>query len=511
MKKILIVDDEPFIAKSIQLMIESIDVDCLVCGVANNGKQALTLCETLHPDILLTDIRMPVMDGLELIQTLLQKTTPPLFIILSGYGEFEYAQKALKMGVFDYLLKPVDPSALSDVLGRAVGTLSSNYKKDSSRILWDILSSPNVLPHSDFINRHFSDISYSFMIINAGSYFHFSYSPASTYTDFWETYNLLSVLPDIESAGGWIVSGIRPNERIIIFDSKIAGLPEMLFREIFDLLNGSPIPISSICGEHIGEIYTLNESISKYRLLLNRNAMFGYSSFISPTPAPTDSKGQFQLSRSEKEELALLFQNGNKTELSQYITKKICYYEQQKIRQIDLQFFLLEILYLLDSKLPPTERDQENLLYFVTDIINNTWSYKMLTDDFLRLVCELLDTLKKGEDNTSHTTIVDQIENYIYQHYTENLTLQKLADVFGFVPPYLSRIYKKERGISPSDHILNLKIERIKHLLKNDSHLSLKKIAETTGFNDPFYMSKVFKMATGFTPSEYRAKHTARI
>lgn len=506
MKKILIVDDEPFIAKSIKLMIDSIDTDFVACGIATNGNQALLMCEETCPDIILTDIRMPVMDGLELIRQLSQSPAPPLFIILSGYGEFEYAQKALKMGVFDYLLKPIDPAALTTVLKRASQTLDSKYSQIRSHLLQDILSSPDACPDYENIRKYFTGSSYAFMLLNAGSYFHLSYSPSSTYMEFWETHNLIRFLPDIKSMGGWLISRIRPNERIIIFETSTLDNPAKFFSEIYRAMEKSPLPVSCIYGIHTGEIATINESISKYRLLLNRNTLFGYPALVSSETDSSSCKELLQLTNTDKEELLLLFQNKNINGLSQYITGKIKLYKKYRIRQIDLQFFLLEILYLLNTKLPPAERDQENLLYFVTDIINNTWSYDALTEEYMRVISELMDIIKKEGDISSPHEIVNQVEQYILQHYTENLNLQKLADVFGFVPPYLSRIYKRERGISPSDYILNLKIDRIKHLLKIEPKLPLKTIAENTGFNDSFYMSKVFKLATGITPSEYRAK-----
>lgn len=509
MKKILIVDDEPFIAKSIKLMIDSIGTDFTVCGIATNGNQALQLCEETCPDIILTDIRMPVMDGLELIRQLSRNPAPPLFIILSGYGEFEYAQKALKMGVFDYLLKPLEPSALKDALERAAQSLDSDYEKIRSHLLWNILSSQDTHPDNENLRKYFNSRSYAFMLLNAGSYFHLSYSPSSTYMELWETHNLIRFLPDIKAMGGWMISGIRPNERIIIFETETLSNPEQFFSALFKSMSKSTLPISCIYGIHTGDIFTINESISKYRLLLNRNTLFGYSTLVSSEVHSDNCKELLQLSNTDKEELLLLFQNRNINGLTQYITGKISLYEKKRIRQIDLQFFLLEILYLLNTKLPPAERDQENLLYFVTDIINNTWSYETLTEEYMRVISELIDIMKKDDDVSSPTEIVNQVEQYILQHYTENLNLQKLADIFGFVPPYLSRIYKRERGISPSDYILNLKIDRIKHLLKIDPKLPLKVIAESTGFNDSFYMSKVFKLATGFTPSEYRSKYAS--
>ena len=125
--QVLLVDDEPIILRSLKVAVPWDEVGMEVAGEAANGLEAARLVEAMDPDIILCDIRMPVMDGIELIRKLASQKPERIFIILSGYGEFDYAREALRHGAYDYMLKPIDHEKLTRVLGEA------RKKLDASR------------------------------------------------------------------------------------------------------------------------------------------------------------------------------------------------------------------------------------------------------------------------------------------------------------------------------------------------------------------------------------------
>ena len=116
MLKVFVVEDEPFLLRTIKQMIVNSHPGFSVVGEALNGRDALSLIEELRPDILFTDIRMPFMDGLTLIGELKKRGLDPITVILSGYEEFEYAKKAIRLGTFEYLLKPLSYEILEELL-----------------------------------------------------------------------------------------------------------------------------------------------------------------------------------------------------------------------------------------------------------------------------------------------------------------------------------------------------------------------------------------------------------
>ncbi|MBQ7371994.1 MAG: response regulator, partial [Blautia sp.] len=132
-KKVLIVEDDFVVRRGIQYSLEWDKYDLAICGDATNGQQGLIQMENLHPDIIITDIRMPIMDGLEFVERALEKSTQVKFIILSGYSDFEYAKRAIRLGVSDYLLKPIDADELMKCVCRLRDKIEQEQQEQKRR------------------------------------------------------------------------------------------------------------------------------------------------------------------------------------------------------------------------------------------------------------------------------------------------------------------------------------------------------------------------------------------
>ena len=118
MLKVVVVEDEELVRKGIVLAVDWASVGCAVVGEAANGQDALELAESLRPDVILTDIKMPFMDGLELCRILTDRLPAARFVVFSGFDAFEYAKQAIQMNVVEYILKPINADELSAVLRR---------------------------------------------------------------------------------------------------------------------------------------------------------------------------------------------------------------------------------------------------------------------------------------------------------------------------------------------------------------------------------------------------------
>jgi len=133
----MIVEDETLIRKGLALAVSWELFGCEVVGEAENGEEGLKLIQRIQPDLVITDVRMPKMDGIEMIRQA-QKISQAEYIILSGYSEFQYAQQAVKLGVKDYLLKPVDDQEFNETIKRVVQYILSKKKKQAIKIQKDI-------------------------------------------------------------------------------------------------------------------------------------------------------------------------------------------------------------------------------------------------------------------------------------------------------------------------------------------------------------------------------------
>lgn len=132
MYRVITVDDEPMIKKTLRHLIDRTG-QFQVVGEGEDGREALALIERHDPDLVITDIRMPVMDGLELIEELRRQGRKPEVVILSGYDDFSYAQKAIRYGIVEYLLKPIRPALLLDTLDRLMRRFEQSRQSDSAR------------------------------------------------------------------------------------------------------------------------------------------------------------------------------------------------------------------------------------------------------------------------------------------------------------------------------------------------------------------------------------------
>lgn len=130
MIRTIVVDDEPYLRKSIKVSIENTNSNYTVIAEAGNGVQAYDLIIALEPDVVFLDIRMPIMDGIALLEKLHNEKIKPICVILSGYSEFEYAKKAIHFGVFDYILKPIHMDQLEELLNDITDRLNTNPNRE---------------------------------------------------------------------------------------------------------------------------------------------------------------------------------------------------------------------------------------------------------------------------------------------------------------------------------------------------------------------------------------------
>ena len=134
--RVLLVDDEPFVREGIKKLINWEDCGFILCGEAGNGEEAVELIESLSPHVIITDIKMPVLDGLELIKRVnIEMEKKIKFVILSGYNEFHFAQTAMRYNVKNYILKPIDEDELSELLKRLYGEITNETRLEKEHAL----------------------------------------------------------------------------------------------------------------------------------------------------------------------------------------------------------------------------------------------------------------------------------------------------------------------------------------------------------------------------------------
>lgn len=460
MIKVLIADDEPSVVRSLQASIDWKALNMEVAGAASNGTDAIALLAEGFFDIAILDIRMPGCSGLDICRQLHEKNSGIQIIIISGYAEFSYAQKAIGYGVIGYCLKPVECSELSALLRRAAFNLT---RKSTFSDTYD-----NLL---DAIDSNNADLLPA-LISSFGLDSHTLYVAVSTGD---------SMLPLSEGMHLTLRLGRRQYA--------------YLFREEPSFLISGP----SLIPEKFSGLGLFPKSIDCQQLketLIDCTAM-AYQFFIDPEcricqklDNSLDSLILSELSRD------ISFSNREKV-ISLLAEIQDGYHLRFNIRSA-LQLGNI----IISSDLFPFEKND----YYIYGFDQLVSEYRT----FHRMLDRLAGLLKEtGQAETAKSTISNssflKLLKYVNSHYTKDISLSETASVLNMNPNYVSQMLKKETGVTFTHYITDLRITEAKKQLRTTQQ-PISDIASNVGFNDYFYFLKTFKRVTGKTPSQYRTE-----
>ncbi|GMK48623.1 putative two-component sensor response regulator [Paenibacillus glycanilyticus] len=470
MHKVLIVDDESWVLESLKDLVDWARYGFEVAGQANNGADALEAMRKIRPDVVFTDIRMPEMSGLELIQRGRSVGFPVHFVVVSGYAEFAYAQKAMSYGAVAYCLKPFDEPEISGVLIK-LGKLLDAAKGTADSPLVQLLEEPSEDARAKLQGE--------LERIGIGD---------------WATAGIVPVV----SVGQGELSGLRgPSIRLKMGPSKTAYLLGAAKAE--ELASGwrEQFP-PDLSGIGIGAGIT---DLSEVRSAIAGADMLAHQFFLS------GKRGVYEHRPYKENEL-----NRRMSELSDAIGAA-------GMPAIDAAFRHIAELFREDALSIRHAFRVYNMtisfLFKLGQTEETLYSYEQLVQSF-RDVFDMLGELQAlvvrhcrgGETPPPETKnrTFNQILQYVTDHFREELSLQGLSEQFFMNPSYISQLFKKEVGETFVGYISQLRIAHACKLLDEEEHYSIHEIAEKIGYNDYFYFARLFKKMTGKTPTQYRGE-----
>lgn len=480
MYSVLIVDDEPWIAYGIKKLIDWESLGYTVVGEAFEGISALEFIENQKPDVVISDIRMPGMNGIELLEQINLKKLDIKVILVSGYAEFDLAQKAIRFGAFDYLLKQIDKNKLFDALTRLEKVLTQN-RKDSGRWdtlledLFEILKPDSKVKIGDFMTSrglnnsfpHYRSISCIF--------------PGGNMPDISE-----EVSTNNEACFIQMRTGLNKFTMLINYNDEEH--PEFLDSFLMSNISGAEsIGVSSVCTNSvtISKMY-LESDIALYsELLIPGDKVRAYK---TADLSKVFSKTALDIETAIKEH------------------KKDCIYKHldelcKEFKSGGLQIDQISAIYnhvaaLLYKYNPKADYEIEIEYVDYYRIINNYDS-----------IDQLMDVLKIYIENSIQNPIpnefVKRILDFIDANYSQDITLIDLSRKFNISMGYLSMLIKKETGRNYSEHIIIKRLNLAKELLK-DEKLTIIEVVHRIGYTDYYYFNKLFKKYMGITPGKYK-------
>lgn len=529
--RIMLVDDEEEVRKA---MIRKMDWERLgfsVVGDAENGEDALEKIEQLEPDVVMTDIRMPYMDGLTLTARIREKYPSIKILIFSGYDDFEYAQQAIKLNVTEYILKPVNGEELAEILKRIRVSLDEEIeqRRNISILRESYLGSLPILREL-FLNdlvRRTTDVAnvvpklreYGINILDARKW-------------------LAAVIhvEQMEQAGGQILSQhqelipisvkklvedhLKPYCRFAVFNSMdgitvLAAVDEGNTQTGFiNLLNDIckesrrvlEVTITIGVGHSCGTLQEISRSYQNAVDALGYRAIVGGGKTIYINDMEPVSQGKLQLDSKGEAELISAIKFGPEEAIDSVIQGLISRMDDARVHARQYQVYILSVINCLTRLMQQYDLNLDEMFDGQTsyaDILTGNRNRDEFAAWIISIARRINEAMNRERDNTTRKVIVEAKE-YIQENYSNpELSVEMLCRHLHMSPAYFSTVFKKETGQTYINYLTEVRLGKAVELL-NTTDDKTYVIAQKVGYQEQNYFSYVFKKQYGVSPTKYR-------
>jgi two-component system response regulator YesN len=515
--EVLLVDDE---CLELELLKDNVPWDQYgfsVCGCARNGREALSQVEVLHPDVVITDIKMPVMDGVALSNALFEEHPNIVIVFLTGYNQFEYIKNAFRVNASDFLIKPLDLAEMPPLLSKvreSCKNRSADLKRNngeaalSASLKQIILSNDTglILETQKMLNKRLAisscreqTTSFYCALILLGEY---------------------AYLSECGIEGGECIKKIRET----VFN--IAAIPGFISIELgvdrFAII--SIRPFSKALIENLGnefhswttacstdDAYKVSDFFSAFQAL----SQYCHQSLLCSGPGkilflPSECDTVSALPKVSKcpefNDLLHSMQQGNRKDAAEWLSAYYGFVSQSaEISSLArYSVALLDELYAglplrTDSTIPSMET-KDHIMKKILQI----QSPVVVASVTERLVSQMITGISQINCDPTQS-IMKKICEYIEANYSEQLTVERIASAFNFSANYLSVIFKKATGKTVLEYITDTRLQKSIYLLQ-ETNRRIAQIAQDVGYTTPSYYCSLFAKKYGVTPNQFRSR-----
>jgi len=519
MFKVLLVDDESVILDGLRVMIEREISDLEIIGTAFDGTEAYRIIKECVPDIVITDIKMPRMTGLELLEKVRERFEKRIsFIVLTGYDDFSYAREALKLEAVDYLLKPVEKKELCAAIKRALliqNAISMSQKTEGDlqkEILFhNIISLINGKADNACINNiksclgRLSGVRYVSIELPCDKALDDEqkrrmqkrlYSACLQHVN--DEYRCLF---DVSLRGGNYDVGFIYSDELLGDNETEKQYLDRLKSELIKNLNFKFLFIVGSKVDNISDIAKSCKSVAIADTLRTGNSLSEmeeevhdefYNSILAVDTKIIDELIR-SVSRNKKDDIIAATMS---------LTESFSTMDNRMIKIIinRLIIGLIEIAGELDNRV-----DQEEVLRFISDTVYEEENFGSDSENLTGILLQFAGYLDELRSNNS-IGIIKNVEEDIKTNFTENLTLKELGAKYFINPSYLGQLFKNRYGMSFKTFLHHIRIERAVQLLLG-TDMKMYSIAEAVGYRDTDYFIEHFIAEKGCTPTKYRKEN----
>lgn len=538
--RIIMVDDEEEVRKSIIRKIGWEEAGFQVAGDAENGEDALEKIEALEPDVVLTDIRMPYMDGLTLAERIRQKYPSMKIVIFSGYDDFEYAKQAIKLNVTEYILKPVNVEELTAILKRIKVNLDQEIeqKRNVSLLRENYIRSLPILRENflnELISRHMEPETvegrmreYDLDLLGARKWIAAAIDIEEPETGLQGELAIhrekdlipISIMQILEEKLGqycrfalFNASGARETGLSVIAaideDNSQTGVISVLGDICRETRRILAVPVTIGIGNNSAQLWRISDSYKEAVNSLGYKAIVGSGSTIYINDMEPVNRGKLELDGKEEAELIAAVKFGPREKIEEAAGRIMVRMNDAKVHFRQQQVYMLGVANAMIQLLQMYDLDTEAVF---NGELKEDGALEMLPglqkkEDFsvwlLNTALYIHQAMNRERDNTMKQ-VIKEARQYILEHYQEpELSVEKICSHLHMSPAYFSTMFKKETGKTYVAYLTEVRLDKAVELLnKTDDKTYV--IAAKVGYQEQNYFSYVFKKRFGVSPTKFR-------
>lgn len=534
MIKLLVIDDEIWIRERIAREIPWDSVGAEVIGAAQDGMEALEQIEQTQPDVIITDIRMPGLDGIELLKELKSRSIDSKIIILSGYNDFSYAKDALRYGAFDYVLKPVEDEELLEIVNKCIVALKMEREKEryirslekkaelgyqaiKEKMLLDIISG-DYQDGKNNVDEEYASAWNTFQDAMAKSSHRcilvaLNYPSEDPERRELEHFIIKNVMTEILEKYG-IVNKAYFHSRVewlfVLSCGHLEDIVQRLFQDL-DIVREMAVQrlgldiaigVGESCDDffNIAYSYQTVRSLMRYRKWIGSNHIIYHSANIV---TQIKAIGHYSTAR-----LALCLKEGNFSEAEKELTD-IYKKAKRNVPQTQLSAVCRMIWVDVEKEFYQyfkTYTGEGNANYFRIEFWNTVDDIEN-EEQFLELLHRFQQENAKNVNKGKKIAL--KARDYIVQNYNRPISLNNVADYLELNPSYLCRVFKEEMNVSFVTFLQNYRMDKAEDLLTNTDY-KIYEISEKVGYENQQYFNKVFRNVKGVSPSAVRENRSKK-
>lgn len=514
MYKLLIVDDEAIERRALKYIIGKSTIEFEAIEEATNGQEAIAVAAIFEPDIIIMDIKMPGLDGLEATKIIKKIRIETRIILLTAFDEFNHAHAGIRLGVEDFVVKPASDERIISVLDKAIHELTiEKEQKEKREKMEDKLIQVSKYLETEFmnsliageINREQTHEYLEFMNIlgqyGYGTAIMLNYNRNKNSSNLQRQILKKRVCGQIDRGlcgleCQYYITHIKDMIYILVINrdkAKLLNSQDILRKVIIDISNYAFESYDIYLDFGIGGVKEYIEDM--WQSFATAKIACSKKTYTKRDDEQNEKLHKLVYSVIEGDEVAL---NQCFQELHEEVINKTQNIESYRLKIYELIVLFKQAIY---ESAPIQIESMESVFKRLMAIASISEGKECMKD----YVVSIFEKIRNQKADKT-TVIMDKLITYINSHYNENITLEQLSKMSGFSVFYLSKVFKKHMDMNFSDYLSYLRIKIAKRLLKNPSY-SVKSISIEVGYIDPNYFARVFKKYVHMTPTEYRNKN----